>query len=555
MAYQVLARKWRPKNFDQVVGQEAIVRSLKNAIKQKTFSHAYLLTGTRGIGKTSVARILARALRCEQVTSDGNPCLACGPCQEFERDQSFNVIEVDGASNNSVDNIRDLVENVQYLPTTGSYKVYIIDEVHMLSTSAFNALLKTLEEPPAHIVFIFATTEPHKVLDTILSRCQRLDFKNAEAKTLVSHLEKVAAVEGIKFESASTLLKIAILADGSFRDALSFLDQVLIYSSDRVVSDQAVLEALGVPGELEMARLYRAILQADYPSVKSICQLFFDKNVAIKTILRELLDLAFESVEKIDELDKHSLFKDVSPVILKSLSLAELVWVYETISKDADWVENSPLSHKSLLICLKKITLRRTFFVKTIPVQTEIKAETVVEAKEAVKEEVKTEAPLKAAEVIEPAEVEAEPVKTAAKNWEGFLSYLNGISPAQAANLEQGNLLSPLVFKENSLHLDLGFNQTEEVFFEYLQDPSSKNKLISRLSDYFSIAESGIALNFKLIGSEEKEQKNFKSKREIEEEKEGQKIEQKREQFLQDQRIKEMEKIFGSKIDRVIVQE
>jgi DNA polymerase III subunit gamma/tau len=563
MTYQVLARKWRPKNFDQVVGQSAIVRSLKNAIKSKTFSQAYLLTGTRGIGKTSVARIIAKALRCERAEETGNPCLQCPPCLEFESDQTFNIIEIDGASNNSVDNIRDLIDNVQYLPTSGRYKVYIIDEVHMLSASAFNALLKTLEEPPAHVVFIFATTEPHKVLDTILSRCQRLDFQNADTKTLIDHLERVAKEEGIKFESKSTIYKIAVLADGSFRDALSYLDQVLIYAENRYISDQVILEALGVPSELEMVKLFRAILEANYGEVKNICQLFFHKNVAVKSIVRELLDLGFAAIESIDELEKHPHFKDISSVVAKNLSLAELVWIYETLNRDAEWVMNSLSSSKSFLVCLKKITWRHTFFTKKIS-----KKEVVEVASDDQRsdEAAASDPAADSTQFITMPDENLSPVaklqeetsvieSKKEKSWEGFLNYLSGISPAQAANLEQGNLLAPLKQENDRLTVDLGFNQTEEVFFEYLQEPASKNKLMGRLSDYFALAESCVALNLKLINHEEKEQKNFKSQREIYDEQEGQVIEQKREQFLQDQRIKEMEQIFGSKIDRVIIQE
>jgi DNA polymerase-3 subunit gamma/tau len=175
--YQVLARKWRPKKFNDVIGQEHITKTLVNSIEKNKVAHAYLFTGTRGVGKTTIARIFAKSLRCENRLEDFNPCGECNSCKSIDSSNSLDYVEIDGASNNSVDNIRELIENVNYLPSSGKYKVYVIDEVHMLSNSAFNALLKTLEEPPAHVVFIFATTDPHKLLGTVLSRCQRFDFK------------------------------------------------------------------------------------------------------------------------------------------------------------------------------------------------------------------------------------------------------------------------------------------------------------------------------------------------------------------------------------------
>ena len=192
MAYQVLARKWRPKKFQDVIGQEHVTKSLQNAIAKDKIGHAYMMVGTRGVGKTSVARIFAKAIRCENLTSDINACGTCKACLDFDTETSMNVIEIDGASNNSVDNIRELISNVHYLPTSGRFKVYIIDEVHMLSTNAFNALLKTLEEPPAHVVFIFATTEAQKLLGTVLSRCQRFDFRNVSVARLVEHVKEIS---------------------------------------------------------------------------------------------------------------------------------------------------------------------------------------------------------------------------------------------------------------------------------------------------------------------------------------------------------------------------
>ena len=222
MSFQVLFRKYRPKLFGDVVGQDHVTRALQNAINGQSIGHAYLFTGTRGIGKTSVARIFAKALTCQSPQEDGNPCLSCTSCRGVDEGTLIDVQEIDGASHNGVENIRGLIENVQYLPSTGHYKVYIIDEVHMLSVPAFNALLKTLEEPPAHVVFILATTGPEKLLETVLSRCQRFDFRSAGIEALIGHLGEVLEQENIVIKEESALRQICRQGRGSFRDTLSF---------------------------------------------------------------------------------------------------------------------------------------------------------------------------------------------------------------------------------------------------------------------------------------------------------------------------------------------
>ncbi|MBO6157917.1 MAG: DNA polymerase III subunit gamma/tau, partial [Firmicutes bacterium] len=241
MAYLALYRKHRPQNFDQIVGQKAVVTALRNQVKYGQIGHAYLFCGTRGTGKTSTAKVFARAVNCLHPV-DGNPCNECELCLDAE--SGFNVIEIDAASNNGVDNIRDLREEVQYSPSQGKYKVYIIDEVHMLSTAAFNALLKTLEEPPEHAIFILATTDPQKVIPTIVSRCQRYDFRRITTEEIFGQLKKVCELEGIQAEDAA-LDYIAGLADGGMRDALSILDQAHAYYIDRPITLADVEEVLG----------------------------------------------------------------------------------------------------------------------------------------------------------------------------------------------------------------------------------------------------------------------------------------------------------------------
>lgn len=261
MSYTALYRKFRPKDFEDVKGQEHIVTTLKNQIKADRIGHAYLFCGTRGTGKTTIAKILARAVNCEHPV-DGSPCNTCKTCRAINEGTSMNVIEIDAASNNGVDNIREIREEVAYRPTTGKYKVYIIDEVHMLSTGAFNALLKTLEEPPSYVIFILATTEAHKIPITILSRCQRYDFRRITADTIAARLQELMDKEGNDVEEKA-IRYIAKAADGSMRDALSLLDQCIAFYLGEKLTYEKVLENLGAVDTQVFSRMLRQILRQD----------------------------------------------------------------------------------------------------------------------------------------------------------------------------------------------------------------------------------------------------------------------------------------------------
>ena len=258
MSYTALYRKFRPQNFEDVKGQEHIVTTLKNQIKADRIGHAYLFCGTRGTGKTTIAKILARAVNCEHPV-DGSPCNECPACRAINAGTSMNVIEIDAASNNGVDNIREIREEVAYRPAQGRYKVYIIDEVHMLSTGAFNALLKTLEEPPSYVIFILATTEAHKIPITILSRCQRYDFKRITVETIADRLMELMEKEGNDVEEKA-IRYIAKAADGSMRDALSLLDQCIAFYLGEKLTYEKVLENLGAVDTEVFSRLLREIL-------------------------------------------------------------------------------------------------------------------------------------------------------------------------------------------------------------------------------------------------------------------------------------------------------
>ena len=261
MAYVALYRKWRPASFDEVKGQQPIVETLRSQIRTGRIGHAYLFCGSRGTGKTSVAKIFAKAVNCEH-PQNGEPCGTCAMCRAVNDGNSVNVIEIDAASNNGVDNIREIRDEVQYRPAEGKYRVYIIDEVHMLSTGAFNALLKTLEEPPAYVIFILATTEPHKIPLTVLSRCQRYDFRRITTGDIINRLKELAAGEGIEAEDKA-LAYIARKADGGMRDAISLFDQCVAYRGDAKLDYEKALEALGTVDSDMLSRFLRAMLEDD----------------------------------------------------------------------------------------------------------------------------------------------------------------------------------------------------------------------------------------------------------------------------------------------------
>ena len=261
MSYTALYRKWRPTSFEEVRGQDHIVKTLKNQINSGRIGHAYLFCGTRGTGKTSIAKIFARAVNCEHPV-DGSPCGECSMCRQIAEGASLNVVEIDAASNNGVENIRDIREQVQYPPTDGRYRVYIIDEVHMLSIGAFNALLKTLEEPPSYVIFILATTEVHKIPTTILSRCQRYDFKRISIDTIAGRLAELTQAEQIDVDDRA-LRYVARAADGSMRDALSLLDQCVAFHFGEKLTYDNVLEVLGAVDNRVFSKLFQAVLASD----------------------------------------------------------------------------------------------------------------------------------------------------------------------------------------------------------------------------------------------------------------------------------------------------
>ena len=303
MAYMALYRKWRPQDFDALVGQQAVKTALKNALASGKIAHAYLFSGPRGTGKTSTARILAKALNCEQGPTP-TPCGHCHNCERITAGTSMDVIEIDAASNTGVDDIRELREQINFAPVDGRYKVYIIDEVHMLSTGAFNALLKTLEEPPAHVIFILATTDPQKIPATIHSRCQRFDFRRVTVDEIVEHLALVAQGSGIEADEEALRL-IAIQSEGGMRDALSLLDQCGVMAKQ--VTAATVREVLGIVGREALHELTEAIGRQDLPAALGKLNLLLEQGKDVRQVLAELMEylralLLFQSVPDYEEI-------------------------------------------------------------------------------------------------------------------------------------------------------------------------------------------------------------------------------------------------------------
>ena len=287
MSYLVLARKYRPQTFDQVVEQAHVTRTLKNAIDTNRVAHAVLFSGPRGTGKTTVARILAKAMNCQQGPTS-NPCNTCRSCREITQGNAVDVFEIDGASNNSVDQVRELRENLKYMPAHSPFKIYIIDEVHMLSISAFNALLKTLEEPPAHVMFLFATTEPHKIPVTIMSRCQRHDFRRISLESIITHLQYLSQQES-RDTAPESLDLLAREAGGSMRDAMSLLDQVMT-CSDTTIHYEDVLNTLGVMDRKQLYDISEAILHGDAKHFLTTLDSIYERGHDIKRLYIDLIE-------------------------------------------------------------------------------------------------------------------------------------------------------------------------------------------------------------------------------------------------------------------------
>ena len=390
MSYQVLARRCRPQSFEDVIGQQHVTRTLRNAIREGRIAHAFLFCGERGVGKTSIARILAKALNCNNGPLE-QPCNECPSCKEITAGTAIDVHEIDGASNTSVDDVRVLRENVRYMPSRDRYKIYIIDEVHMLSKPAFNALLKTLEEPPAHVIFMFATTEPEKIPDTIISRCLRFDLKRIATQDIIGHLEALVAQENISI-SKRALYLIARTAEGSMRDAQSLLDRILSYCPGEV-RDADVEELLGRVDRGVLCKITEALIAEDAPScletLNSIYESGFDLRQFYYAYLEHLRDLMVVKVS-----GKSSGWMDLPEEELKAAerlsapcSAEDLQRYFRIWFSAEDEISRSPLPKIALEMCLLEMIRAR----RAIPV------EEVLQRLEALQQQLESGAPQRAA--------------------------------------------------------------------------------------------------------------------------------------------------------------
>ncbi|WP_044641465.1 DNA polymerase III subunit gamma/tau [Risungbinella massiliensis] len=341
MSYQALYRVWRPQRFSDLIGQEHITQTLMNALQESKFSHAYLFSGPRGTGKTSAAKLFAKAVNCEN-GPQAEPCNECHACKSIQAGSSLDVVEIDAASNRGVDEIRDLRENVRYAPTDVRYKVYIIDEVHMLTTEAFNALLKTLEEPPSHVIFILATTEPHKLLPTILSRCQRFPFRRIQLEKMVSRLSYICEREEVDFEE-SALWAIARLADGGMRDALSMLDQAISFGAG-VVKEETIHAMVGSVSPIAIWNLLRDVLETNTQSALEKVDSFIQDGLEPDKLIQDCTllcrDILLSKTSASQERDYPFLEKEIS--YIQTLSVSRLTSVMEELLQASQQLKWTP---------------------------------------------------------------------------------------------------------------------------------------------------------------------------------------------------------------------
>lgn len=542
MAHLVLSRKLRPKRFEEVAGQDHIVSALKNSIRTNRLGHAYLFAGTRGVGKTTIARIFSRAIRCQNLDKELNPCGECSSCLNSDVD----IIEIDGASNNSVENMRDLISTVQYLPANGPYRVFIIDEVHMLSTNAFNALLKTLEEPPSHVKFLFATTDPQKLIDTVLSRCIRYDLRPLSRDQLVNILNGVVSREEIKVDSPKVIELLSGCAKGSLRDALSLMEQALSFSDGHSISFQDLEDALGIANLNDVKKLTDDLFQGDADSVHSIFAKIVAKGIFLNQFCHSILDEVYEWTMTSEE---------------SSFGLNEKLWVYETLSKDFKWALESLSPYQSLDLILKKVTLRRTFFSEETnvisPPQQE-KKKIISESLEFLEQMGKaTDQTIEQVETDSPVEPAAAPVQDAPElkkdrdfSFQGFLAHIGEYSPAMRTNLQHGNFLKPLNIENQMLVMEIGFKPSSQVFADYFLEKEISDKLIDWSSRYFEVDKVELKIT---VVTEDSDEGNFSSVNEQIIEKEQLAKKEKQKSLEESDNVKIAEKLFSSKIDKVIL--
>lgn len=481
MSYQVLARKWRPQRFEEVIGQKHVVKTLQNAIVNNRIAHSFLFAGQRGVGKTSIARILAKALNCQEGPT-AHPCGNCNSCKEIVRGNSIDVLEIDGASNTGVDDVRELRESVKYVPSKSRYKIYIIDEVHMLSNSAFNALLKTLEEPPAHVIFMFATTEPHKIPATVLSRCQRFDLRRISLEAIVKQLSEITSGERIAI-SEQGLRWIAREAEGSMRDAQSILDRVISYAGEKI-SDEDIAEVLGIVDKDLLMRTSKAILDKDAKGcldiVNDLFRFGYDTRQFYQAFLEHLRNLIIVKISKnpaqLVELTQNEC--DVLKEQIKDSKVETLQRLFDVWLKAEDEINRSSLPQAVLEVALlKMVYIKRLLPLDDALAKLDDLGKRILDGKTKRVKEVEYKETQDGGDEPSQTREDAAPIPECdftgdqKQVWNEFLAFAKQEKPMLAAVLEHGCLL----------HLDegkieLGF-ASNSVFLESAKDNDNKKQL------------------------------------------------------------------------------
>ena len=482
MSYQVLARKYRPRSFDTLVGQAHVVQALKNALDQKRLHHAYLFTGTRGVGKTTLARILAKALNCKEGISS-TPCGICSACTEIDQGRYVDLIEVDAASNTQVDNMRDLLDNAQYAPTQGQFKIYIIDEVHMLSKSAFNAMLKTLEEPPEHVKFILATTDPQKVPVTVLSRCLQFNLKQMPSASISEYMEKILKEEAINYEINAIYL-IAKSANGSMRDALSILDQGIAYCGG-TIEEATIKKMLGAIDQSYLFNLVHAVIDQDGHKAIEIAKQMDERNLSFDAALNDLANLiqTISVTQAIpDSLEASYLDRDQVIALTKKISAEQLQLFYQITILGRRDLYLAPDEYAGFTMTILRmlsftpqdsLIAKNSTPAKTEPVNNANKIETIAKSNDVSSEAFEIKKKIEVDHQVDESILKEIPAFNG--NWRELVDQLKlGLVKALA---QQSELVS---FKNNEIILSIADEH------KHLLNETYQKKLELSLSEYFS---------------------------------------------------------------------
>lgn len=540
MTYQVLARKWRPRTFSDLKGQDHVVRSFKGIFQNKNIGQAYLFTGTRGVGKTSLARIVSKSLNCTNKVDGFEPCLKCSSCEEIEKTSGLNYQEVDGASNNGVEDIRNLIDSLQYLPTIGEYRVFVIDEVHMLSISAFNALLKSLEEPPAHVIFIFATTDPQKIPETVISRLLRFDLRPLSLTALKSCIEEIIEKENLAIENEGVLNSICEAGRGSVRDTLTILEQLRNFSTNNSITEDDLQYCLGMTDSNTMVSIARAIYTKNIEDLTTFTLKCLKQNVDLEIFTHQLLDLFFRKIQSEKNPNNHS----------------KLITLYQQLSDDLQWALKSLYPEKSLLIVLQKSChvstevstnkVSETSVEKNINQPSINKLETSnslnIEKKNPINNNISTPKPI------------AKNLKRDTRSFQmrDFIKYLSDMRPASAANLELGSLIKTYN-QEEKFVIEYGFPEKSRLMYDYFQEKDVYEQLILILGEYFQRPVDSLKFDFKIMTAEDIQDGNFKTYVEEDMKKEAKTLEQRKEDFQNQAMIKKAQEVFGKPLNNVKV--